>query len=91
MIVNSIFTNKIKIMKSKFSFVSTILLVAILFFSCSINKKQILYNSYLVKHRKYNLEQIFNYPSDVNFWSAQDSATYQMIDTVKYRVKYSDL
>lgn len=78
-------------MKNKFILISTISLVAELFFSCSIKKKQILYNSYLVKHRKYNMEQIFNYPSDVNFWSAQDSATYQMIDTLKYRVKYKGL
>jgi hypothetical protein len=54
-------------------------------------KKSTLYNSYLVKHRKYNMKQIFNYPSDVNFWSVQDSTTYQMVDTLKYRVKYSEL
>lgn len=55
------------------------------------SKKSTLYNSYLVKHRKYNMEQIFNYPSDVNFWSVQDSTTYQMIDTLKYRVRYQEL
>jgi hypothetical protein len=55
------------------------------------SKKSTLYNSYLVKHRKYNMEQIFNYPSDVNFWSAQDSTVYQMVDTLKYRVNYSEL
>ena len=37
------------------------------------------------------MEQIFNYSSDINFWSAQDSSTYQMIDILKYRVKYRDL
>lgn len=78
-------------MKNIFILISTISLVAVLFFSCSIKKKQTLYNSYLVKHRKYNMEQIFNYPSDVNFWSAQDTATYKMIDTLKFRVKYKDL
>lgn len=55
------------------------------------SKKSTLYNSYLVKHRKYNMNQIFNYPSDVNFWSAQDSTVYQMIDTLKYRVTYKEL
>jgi hypothetical protein len=55
------------------------------------SKKSTLYNSYLVKHRKYNMEQIFNYSSDVNFWSAQDSTVYQMIDTLKYRVTYKEL
>jgi hypothetical protein len=64
--------------------------------SCSnkirpISKKSVLYNSYLVKHRKYNMEQIFNYPSNVNFWSAQDSTVYQMVDTLKYRVSYKEL
>jgi hypothetical protein len=55
------------------------------------SKKSTLYNSYLVKHRKYNMEQIFNYPSNVNFWSVQDSTVYRMIDTLKYRVPYKEL
>jgi hypothetical protein len=55
------------------------------------NNKEIFYNSYLLKHKKYSLEQIFNYPSNVNFWSVQDSATYQMIDTLQFRVKYKEL
>ena len=68
-----------------------VLLVCILFSVCSISKKQTLYNTYLVKHRKYNMEQIFSYPSDVNFWEAQDSTTYKMIDTLRYRVKYREI
>jgi hypothetical protein len=56
--------------------------------SCS---NKILYNSYLVNHRKYNMKQVFNYPSNIKFWSVQDSLTYQMIDTLKYRVTYSKL
>ena len=42
-------------------------------------------------HRKYNMKQVFNYPSNVKFWSVQDSLTYQMIDTLKYRVTYNKL
>lgn len=37
------------------------------------------------------MEQIINYPTDVHFWKVQDSATYKMIDTLKYGVKYKDL
>ena len=37
------------------------------------------------------MEQIFNYPSDVHFWKVQDSATYKMIDTLRYGVKQKDL
>jgi len=37
------------------------------------------------------MKQVFNYPSNVKFWSVQDSSTYQMIDTLKYRVTYSKL
>ena len=70
--------------------------ITLIITSCSnrvfpTSKKSTLYNSYLVKHRKYNMEQIFNYPSNVNFWSVQDSTVYQMIDTLKYRVKYLEL
>lgn len=68
-----------------------VLLVCSFLSACSISKKRTLYNTYLVKHRKYNMEQIFSYPSDVNFWVAQDSATYEMIDTLRYGVKYKDL
>ena len=68
-----------------------VLLVCSLLSACSISKKSTLYNTYLVYHRKYNMEQIFNYPSDVHFWKVQDSATYKMIDTLKYAVKYKDL
>jgi hypothetical protein len=64
--------------------------VALLFITSSCSNK-ILYNSYLVNHRKYNMKQVFNYPSNVKFWSVQDSSTYQMIDTLKYRVTYSKL
>jgi outer membrane biogenesis lipoprotein LolB len=68
-----------------------VLLVCSLLSACSISKKQTSYNTYLVYHRKYNMEQIFNYPSDVHFWKVQDSATYKMIDTLRYGVKYKDL
>lgn len=64
--------------------------VGSLFITTSCSNK-ILYNSYLVNHRKYNMKQVFNYPSNVKFWSVQDSLTYQMIDTLKYRVTYSKL
>ena len=64
-----------------------IVIVNTTFLACSISKRQTLYNTYLVKHRKYNLEQIFSYPSDVNFWKAQDSTKYLMIDTLEYKVK----
>jgi hypothetical protein len=56
--------------------------------SCS---PKVLYNSYLVSHKKYNMTQVFNYPSNVNFWSVQDSSKYQIIDTLKYKVKYKNL
>ena len=63
--------------------------------SCSqkilIKSNDVLYNSYLVKHRKYQMEQVFNYPSNVNFWSVQDSTVYEMIDTLKYKVTYKEL
>ena len=68
-----------------------VLLVCSFLSACCISKKRTLYNTYLVYHRKYNMEQIFNYPSDVHFWKVQDSATYKMIDTLKYGVKYKDL
>lgn len=68
-----------------------VLLVCSLLSACSISKKRTLYNTYLVYHRKYKMEQIFNYPSDVHFWKVQDSVTYKMIDTLKYGVKYKDL
>jgi hypothetical protein len=55
------------------------------------SKNQTLYNTYLVKHKKYNMEQIFSYPSDINFWKVQDSTRYEMIDTLKYHVKYEEL
>jgi|694.fasta_scaffold10454_14 hypothetical protein len=70
---------------------SLIVLGSNIFSTCSIFEKQTKYNSYLVLHRKYKMEQIFNYPSDVHFWSAQDSSTYQMIDTLKYKVKHKEL
>lgn len=80
----------------KQTFLTIIIGLTTIITSCSnrvfpTSKKSTLYNSYLVKHRKYNMEQIFNYPSDVNFWSAQDSTVYQMIDTLKYRVTYKEL
>jgi hypothetical protein len=83
-------------MGMKQTFLTIIIGLTIIITSCSnrvlpTSKKSTLYNSYLVKHRKYNMEQIFNYPSDVNFWSAQDSTVYQMIDTLKYRVTYKEL
>jgi len=62
-----------------------------LFFITTSCSNKVLYNSYLVNHRKYNMKQVFNYPSNVKFWSVQDSSTYQMIDTLKYRVTYSKL
>jgi hypothetical protein len=68
-----------------------VLLVCLLLSACSISKKRTLYNTYLVYHRKYNMEQIFNHPSDVHFWKVQDSATYKMIDTLRYGVKHKDL
>jgi hypothetical protein len=40
-----------------------------IFSACSIFKKQTLYNTYLVKHRKYNMKQIFSYPYDVNLFT----------------------
>lgn len=64
--------------------------IGLLFITASCSNK-ILYNSYLVNHRKYNMKQVFNYPSNVKFWSVQDSLTYQMIDTLKYRVTYNKL
>jgi hypothetical protein len=60
----------------------------LVFQSCS---PKILYNSYLVKHKKYDMTQVFNYPSNVNFWSVQDSVKYQMVDTLKYKVSYKNL
>jgi hypothetical protein len=63
--------------------------------SCSqkilVKSNNVLYNSYLVKHKKYQMEQVFNYPSNVNFWSVQDSTVYKMIDTLKYKVTYKEL
>jgi hypothetical protein len=70
---------------------SLIVLGSTMFSACSVFHKQTKYNSYLVLHRKYNMEQIFNYPSDVHFWKVQDSATYKMIDTLRYGVKQKDL
>lgn len=37
------------------------------------------------------MTQVFNYPSNVNFWSVQDSVKYQMVDTLKYKVSYKNL
>ena len=70
---------------------SLIVLGSTMFSACSVFHKQTKYNSYLVLHRKYNMEQIFNIPSELNFWKVQDSAAYKMIDTLKYGVKYKDL
>lgn len=78
-------------MKKKLVSTSLIVLGATMFSACSIFEKQTKYNSYLVLHRKYKMEQIFNYPSEVNFWTVQDSATYEMIDTIKYSVKIKEL
>ncbi len=73
--------------------VSTSLIVSVstMFSACSVFDKQTKYNSYLVLHRKYNMEQIFNYPSDVDFWEVQDSSVYQMKDTLKYSVTFKEL
>jgi hypothetical protein len=70
---------------------SLIVLGSNIFSACTVFEKQTKYNSYLVLHRKYKMEQIFNYPSEVNFWTVQDSATYEMIDTIKFRVKIKEL
>jgi hypothetical protein len=67
---------------------SLLLFLTLVFQSCSL---KISYNSYLVRHKKYNMTQVFNYPSDVNFWSVQDSLKYQMVDTLKYKVSYKKL
>lgn len=75
----------------KLKIILKFLLISTLFFGCSVFNKQTLYNSYLLKHKKYNLEQIFNYPSNVYFWSVQDSATYEIIDTLQYKVRYKEL
>jgi hypothetical protein len=68
-----------------------VLMVCTLLSACSISKKRTLYNTYLVYHRKYKMEQIFNIPTELNFWKVQDSATYKMIDTLRYGVRHKDL
>lgn len=70
---------------------SLIVLGSTMFSSCFVFHKQTKYNSYLVLHRKYNMEQIFNYPLDVDFWKVQDSSVYQMMDTLKYSVTFKEL
>jgi len=73
----------------------TLSLFLVTLVSCSqkilVKSNNVLYNSYLVKHKKYQMEQVFNYPSNVNFWSVQDSTVYKMIDTLKYKVTYKEL
>lgn len=78
-------------MRTIFVSTSYILFGSTLFCACSVFDKQTKYNSYLVLHRKYNMEQIFKYPSEVNFWTVQDSSTYRIIDTLKFKVKHKEL